>query len=109
MEGNNYQDKDNPTKLEKKHVPIISVGDDTQNGEKEIIVKIGEITHPMDSDHHIEWLELNKNGQKIGRVEFSAKDKEAKAIFSDKVEQGDKYVAHENCNLHGLWYGELEV
>jgi superoxide reductase len=109
MEGKNYEDKDNPSKLEKKHIPIISIGEETQNGEKEVIVEIGEISHPMEEDHHIEWLELKKNDEVIGRVEFSAKDEEAKAVFSDEVSEGDKYVAHENCNLHGLWYGELEV
>jgi superoxide reductase len=109
MEGQNYQDKDNPTELEKKHIPIISIGDDTQEGEKEVNIEIGEITHPMEEDHHIEWLELKKNDEVVGRVEFSGKDEQAKATFSVKVDKGDKLVAHENCNLHGLWYGELEV
>ncbi len=109
MDGKTYQDKSNPTELEQKHIPQISIGEDTQKGEKEVKIKIGEIDHPMEDDHHIEWLELKKNNEKIGRVEFSAQDEKAEAIFSTELKKGDKLVAHENCNLHGLWYGELEV
>jgi superoxide reductase len=109
MEGKTYQDKNEPTELEQKHVPQIAIGEDTQKGEKEVKITIGEIVHPMEDDHHIEWLEVKKNGEKIGRVEFSGQDEKAEATFSTEIKEGDKLTAHENCNKHGLWYGELEV
>jgi len=109
MEGKNYQDENNPTDLEKRHIPQISIGQETQKGEKEVKINIGEADHPMEDDHNIEWLELKKNGKKIGRVEFSDQDRKAKAIFSTELKDGDKLVANNYCNLHGLWYEEIKV
>ena len=80
-----------------KHVPAVEVKGTT------VLVKIGEVTHPMLPEHHIEWILLEtKKGFQIKYL--SAGDApEAKFELSD-----DEAVAvYEYCNLHGLWKKEL--
>ena len=38
-----------------KHIPVIE-----QNG-KEVVVKVGSVTHPMEEVHYIEWIILETN------------------------------------------------
>jgi len=69
-----------------KHVPVIE-------GNK---VTIGNIEHPMEEAHYIEWIEAS-NGEEISRVFLKPGDKpEAKFCFEVKS-------AREYCNLHRLW------
>jgi len=35
-----------------KHVPVIEVGNGT------VTVKVGDVAHPMEDQHYIEWIEL---------------------------------------------------
>ncbi|MBQ9991266.1 MAG: desulfoferrodoxin [Lachnospiraceae bacterium] len=82
---------------QEKHVPVVQV-----NG-NEVVVKVGEVTHPMTEEHLIQWiyLETNKGGQ---IRHLNAQDApEATFIVGD-----DKPVAvYEYCNLHGLWKTDL--
>jgi len=75
-----------------KHVPIVMVQND------KIIVKVGEIDHPMTSDHYIEWIELITK-DKVYRQFLKPGDR-PEAVFDlvDKV-----YTVRAYCNLHGLW------
>lgn len=75
-----------------KHVPIV---EKTENGIK---VKVGEVDHPMEEDHYIEWVEVISEGRSCKKflkpgdkpeVEFCVKDENA--------------IVREYCNLHGLW------
>jgi len=75
-----------------KHVPIIEEND---NG---ILVSVGEVNHPMDPDHFIEWIEI-QNNRKTYRKYLKPGD-EAKAQFCIKPEN---IKARAYCNLHGLW------
>ncbi len=75
-----------------KHVPVI---EKTANGYK---VKVGEAAHPMEEEHHIEWIEL-VIGEKAYR-EFLAPGQAPEAEFC--TDAADVY-ARAYCNLHGLW------
>ncbi len=75
-----------------KHVPVI---EKTESGFK---VKVGSIPHPMEDDHHIEWIELIADGTSYRR--FLKPGQPAEAEFCIKAEQ---VTAREFCNLHGLW------
>jgi desulfoferrodoxin-like iron-binding protein len=91
-------------------IPFNSIECIAADGEKKlsvngntVTVKIGEVTHPMLPEHHIEWILLEtKKGFQIKYL--SAGDApEAKFELSD-----DEAVAvYEYCNLHGLWKKEL--
>lgn len=78
--------------LNEKHIPVYT----RENDEVKIIV--GSIPHPMEENHHIEYVELETNKgtyrkklEKIPTVTFKLdKDEEVKNIYS-------------YCNIHGLW------
>ncbi|MDD3927516.1 MAG: desulfoferrodoxin [bacterium] len=78
-----------------KHVPVVEriVG-----GYK---VKVGEIPHPMEEKHYIEWVEL-VDGDRTYR-KFLQPGETPEAEFS--LDSG-KVIVREYCNLHGLWRGE---
>ena len=75
-----------------KHVPII---EKTETG---FLIKVGEILHPMDDNHYIEWIELETENI-IYRKELSPGDK-PEVEFCTSAE---KVTAREHCNIHGLW------
>jgi len=75
-----------------KHVPVI---EKTDQGFK---VKVGSVTHPMDQNHYIEWIEVIADGKAYRQ--FLHPGEAPEATFAIKAE---KVVAREYCNLHGLW------
>lgn len=77
-----------------KHIPVIE-----QNG-KEVIVKVGSVTHPMEEVHYIEWIILQTN-KGVYRKNLKP-NLEPVAHFN--LEDGEEVVAaYEYCNLHGFW------
>ena len=77
-----------------KHVPVYEINGNT------VLVKVGEVAHPMIPEHYIEWIVLQtKNG--VQRRELKPGEK-PEAIFA--LCEGDEVVAvYAYCNLHGLW------
>ena len=74
-----------------KHVPIYEkVGD-------EIIVKVGEVEHPMDEDHLIMWIAQVSDHQTT-RIRLEP---------GQSTEARFKYIPNSTiyayCNKHGLW------
>ena len=77
-----------------KHVPTYEIDNN------EIIVKVGEVIHPMEEAHHIEFIILETN--KGHQVKYLKPGEEPKASFM--LANGEEVVAvYEYCNLHGLW------
>jgi len=75
-----------------KHVPVI------ERTEKGIKVKVGSVTHPMEENHYIEWIEVIVDGRAYRKFLSPGDSPEAEfAINSEEVE------AREYCNVHGLW------
>lgn len=77
---------------QEKHVPVIKRSGNT------ITVKVGDVAHPMEEKHYIEWIELVADG-KAYRQFLNSGDK-PEAVFELTA---DTLVAREYCNLHGLW------
>ena len=75
-----------------KHVPAI---EKTEDGVK---VKVGDVAHPMEEKHYIEWIEVIIGG-KVYR-QFLKPGKAPEATFDIEA---DQVTAREYCNLHGLW------
>ena len=75
-----------------KHVPVIEKID---GGFK---VTVGEVPHPMEETHYIEWIEVIA-GDKAYR-EFLKPGGKPEAVF---MIDADQVTAREYCNLHGLW------
>jgi superoxide reductase len=76
-----------------KHVPVI---EETEKGVK---VKIGSVPHPMEDEHHIEWIEVITNNWVIRRHLKAGENPEAEFW----VKKDDIKLAREHCNVHGLW------
>ena len=75
-----------------KHVPVIEEQGDG------ILVKVGEIPHPMEEKHYIEWIELLADNQSLTCFLKPGDKPEAKFSFNGRV-----IKAREYCNLHGQW------
>jgi superoxide reductase len=76
-----------------KHVPVVS---ESEGG---ILVRVGEIEHPMEDKHYIKFIEvLTKD--KVLRKELKPGDK-PEAVFSIGI--SDMVSVREYCNIHGLW------
>ena len=80
-----------------KHVPVV-----TADGNK-IVVKVGEVEHPMMENHFIQYIILETD-KGFMLKELTPSDKPcAEFVLAD----GEKAVAaYEYCNLHGLWKAE---
>ena len=75
-----------------KHVPVI---EKVEGGVK---VKVGEVAHPMEDKHWIEWIEIIADGKAYRQ--FLNPGETPEAIFNVEAEQ---VTAREYCNIHGLW------
>ncbi len=75
-----------------KHVPVVEVQEDG------VLVKVGEVAHPMTEEHHIEWVQLLA-GERSYRI-FLKADGAPEGKFTVP---GEGITAREYCNLHGLW------
>lgn len=75
-----------------KHVPVI---EKIVGGFK---VKVGDVPHPMEEKHFIEWIEVIADGQTYRQ--FLAPGMIPAATF---MIDAAEITAREFCNLHGLW------
>ncbi|MEH2941399.1 desulfoferrodoxin family protein [Lachnospiraceae bacterium KK002] len=82
-----------------KHVPVVEKKGDT------IVVKVGELEHPMLEAHHIMWIYLETDRGGMLRKLTPGEKPEAEFVLP----AGEKPVAaYEYCNLHGLWVAEIK-
>ncbi|MCJ7827680.1 desulfoferrodoxin [Patescibacteria group bacterium] len=78
-----------------KHVPVV---EKTETGLK---VQVGEIPHPMEENHFIQWIELV-----IEDIVYRQHLKSGQAPEVEFALKPEKYIVREYCNLHGLWQTE---
>lgn len=76
-----------------KHVPVI---EETGEGVK---VKVGSIPHPMEENHHIEWVEVVTD-DRIYRKVLNPGDT-PQAEF--ELNPDDIIELREYCSIHSLW------
>ena len=77
-----------------KHVPVIEKVD---GGVK---VKVGEVPHPMEEKHYIEWIDIMAEG-KVYR-QYLCIGESTEVVFKTDA---PNVTARGYCNLHGLWKG----
>lgn len=77
-----------------KHVPVVTVSGNT------VHVKVGEVDHPMNEDHFIEWIaiETEKTSQLVRLTPGHIPEATFSLCKCDKFQ-----AAYAYCNLHGLW------
>ena len=76
-----------------KHVPVV---EQIEGGFK---VKVGDVPHPMEDKHYIEWIEVIAGGR-LCRQSLSPSDS-PEAVFECSC--GPELSVRAYCNLHGLW------
>lgn len=87
-----------PNASSEKHLPVLEKGQDI------VKVSVGSVTHPMVSNHYIEWICLET--KKTKQIKYLKPEDEPKACF--RVCKCDEVVSvYAYCNLHGLWRMEL--
>ncbi|MDH3324805.1 MAG: desulfoferrodoxin [Candidatus Peregrinibacteria bacterium] len=90
----NLQSENTVDAATEKHVPVI------EKTEKGVLVKVGDVAHPMDDDHYIEWIEVI-TASRIHR-KYLKPGSTPEAKFQLCKEQ-EVLAARAYCNLHGLW------
>ncbi len=75
-----------------KHVPVLE-----RNG-NELKVKVGEVPHPMEESHHIEWIEISSGDKSLKKFLKSGDAPEAVFLVDYENPRARIY-----CNIHGLW------
>lgn len=81
-------------KGKEKHVPVKE-----QTG-SDLTVKVGDVPHPMEEEHYIEWIEV-LDGNTAYR-QYLKPGQDPKAVFANL---GTGATAREYCNVHGMWEG----
>ena len=82
-----------------KHVPVIEVNDNI------VTVTCGEVLHPMEEAHYIEFMILETNmGYQIKYLNPGDSP-----ICEFNLSENEKVIcAYAYCNLHGLWVSNNE-
>jgi len=89
------QDEKTEEEGNEKHVPVV------EQGESKVKVKVGEVPHPMEDAHYIEWIEFVADGKVLRK---HLKPGAAPEVSFCKQPEGSKVRAY--CNVHGLWKGK---
>lgn len=81
-----------------KHLPIF------QKKNATLKVQVGEVPHPMEEGHYIQWIEIWLDGRLCQRQQLSPGEK-PEAVFALK-EDFSQLKIRQLCNIHGLWARE---
>jgi superoxide reductase len=114
---NRVKDPAKKTGLEKSHAPVLTAPATVKAGEPfSVEVSVGEHLHDMGPAHWIEYVELSLGNEPASRADFQPKGYlKPKVVFTvvvpkEAVPAGKlTLVAHQRCNLHGLWEGTLDI
>lgn len=77
-----------------KHVPVV---EKTKDGYK---VRVGEVAHPMEDKHYIEWVEIIADGKTYRKYLKPGDAPEAEFCIG-----AASVTAREFCTVHGFWKG----
>jgi len=103
------ENRETPTVLEKKHVPVIDAPIKIAKDEWfEVIVRVGYMTvHPSTPGHWIDEITILVDGVEIARTDFKVGGVSApEASFKIRLNKTSTIEAIENCNLHGRWISD---
>lgn len=79
-----------------KHLPVY------EKVEDELLVKVGEIEHPMQKDHYIMWIALVTDSKMVRVKLYPEQSTETRFPYI----KGAELYAY--CNKHGLWKTTIE-
>ena len=79
-----------------KHVPVI------EKQEGGYLVKVGSVPHPMEPEHHIEFIELRCASCNMIMRKYLKPGDKPEAFFPVTADEAE-IICYEHCNIHGLW------
>jgi len=103
------KNRENPTVLEKKHVPAIEApGKVTKDEWFGIKVRVGFMTvHPSTPEHWIDEITILVDGVEVAETDFEVGGVFApEASFKIRLNKTSTIEVIENCNLHGRWISD---
>lgn len=110
---NRAENPDAKTPLEQKHTPVITLPETIKAEEfTPVRIKVGEIDHPNENSHFIQWVELHMDDVYLARYDFIP------VVMTPEVEVKIKFIhsglkttlrAITRCNMHGLWEGTKDI
>ncbi len=103
---NQLVDRENPSVLEQKHVPVIKIPRTIEAGAWfDVQVKVGFMReHPSTRGHWITSIKLLVDGKEITETGLKKGGITASfAAFKIRLDKGATLAAVAHCNLHGKW------
>jgi superoxide reductase len=110
---NNLENADKDSPLTKKHIPVITVPPVLKTGEfYDVKITVGELEHPNENDHFIQWIEFYIGSVYLGRFDFAPVMTKPEVTIPLKLSHSglnSTLRAIARCNRHGLWEGTVQV
>lgn len=114
---NRAKDPAKKSGLEKSHAPVLTAPSTVKAGEPFTVeVAVGETLHVMGPSHWIGFIELSIGNEPAGKVDLQPKGYlKPKVAFTVVIPKEAApsgkvtLVAKQQCNLHGLWEGSLDI
>jgi superoxide reductase len=106
------KDGNNPTDLEKKHIPVITGPEKVKKDQSfDVTVEVGKLlAHPNEPAHFIEWIELYCGDTFLARISLSGGVSSPKISIPVKLSHAHGPLkVWEKCNLHGLWESTKDI
>ena len=75
-------------------------------------ISVGEIEHPNENGHFIQWIELYVGDVYLGRFDFAPVMTQPRISLPLSIAHGDRKTvlrAVSRCNLHGIWESTTEI
>jgi superoxide reductase len=96
----NLQDEKVQEEGTEKHLPVIEeMPANVCQGKDGVIIKVGDVPHPMEEEHYIEWIEIITADGKTGKRFLKPGDKPEVEFYTRQEVVG----ARAYCNVHGVW------
>jgi len=75
-------------------------------------IRVGEIEHPNENGHFIQWIELYVGDVYLGRFDFAPVMTRPEINLLTTIAHGNRKTtlcAVVRCNLHGIWENTKEI
>ena len=110
---NKAEDVEPDSPVAKKHVPVITAPSVFKVGEfYDVKITVGEIEHPNENEHFIQWIEFYIGSVYLGRFDFAPVMTRPEVTIPLKLSHkglNSTLRAVSRCNMHGLWEGTAQV
>ncbi len=109
MKVNKAKNPESVSGFEQMHLPWIIVPEFIKKEEKfDVVVKVGQVSHPMSKEHYLRCIRLYVDDQQI-ECRTLKLDNHSEAVFKLSLKKNSMIKIWAECNLHGIWEAEKKV